>query len=196
MAFFGGDAFIPLGLTDLRGLSAGRAGLALTLGALGWSVGSWVQERLDGRVSRAALVSSGMVLLAIGLVAVSVTLSDAVPAAFAALAWAVAGGGMGVAYSSVSLLVLAAAPAGREGATTAALQLSDVLGALAGTGLGGALVATSTGSEVTAPTLLVLYLALAAVALGGAALGQRLPGDRPEPAGSAVPVRSPSTVVG
>jgi MFS family permease len=194
MAFFGGEAFIPLALTDVRGLSMSQAGLAVTFGALGWSAGSWVQERLDGRASRAALTSRGLVLLAVGMLGVSMTLSEAVPAVCAAAAWTVAGGGMGVAYSSVSLLVLAAAPAGREGATTAALQLSDVLGALAGTGLGGALVATSTGSEVAAPALLALFGALTVVALGGAALGRRLPGGRSGPAGAVVAARSPSTV--
>lgn len=120
MAFFGGEAFIPLALTDVRGLSTGPAGLAVTSGALGWSAGSWVQERLDGRTPRPAMTSSGLVLLAVGVLGVSMTLSAAVPAAFAAAAWALTGAGMGVAYASVSLLVLAAAPAGREGATTAA----------------------------------------------------------------------------
>jgi MFS family permease len=178
MAFFGTEAFIPLGLTELRGLPAGRAGLALTTGAVGWTAGAWLQERLDARVSRPALVRGGMVVLALGILLVAPALTTGVPALLAAAAWAVAGVGMGVAYSGGALIVLAAAPAGRQGATMAALQLSDVLGALAGTGLGAAVVATSSGAEVAASTLVTLFVLLAAVAAGGALLGGRLPGGR------------------
>ena len=53
----------------------------------------------------------------------------------------VAGLGMGLSYSGLSLIVLAAAPPGREGSASSAIQLSDVLGMALGTGLGGAAVA-------------------------------------------------------
>ena len=56
-------------------------------------------------------------------------------------AWAVAGLGMGLAYSPLSLTVLREAPPESQGAATAGLQLSDVLGTALGSGVGGALIA-------------------------------------------------------
>ena len=50
----------------------------------------------------------------------------------AALAWAVAGLGMGLGYAPLSLVVLAEAPPESQGVATAALQLSDVLGTALG----------------------------------------------------------------
>ena len=57
------------------------------------------------------------------------------------MAWAVAGLGMGFSYSPLSLVVLREAPLEAQGASTAGLQLSDVLGTALGTGVGGALIA-------------------------------------------------------
>jgi hypothetical protein len=48
---------------------------------------------------------------------------------------------MGLAYSPLSLTVLRDAPAESQGAATAGLQLSDVVGTALGTGVGGALIA-------------------------------------------------------
>ena len=64
-----------------------------------------------------------------------------VPIGVAFVAWAVAGFGMGISYSPVSLVVLAEAPAGGEGTASASLQLCDVLGIALGTGVSGAIVA-------------------------------------------------------
>nr|WP_232290183.1 MFS transporter [Micromonospora sp. ATCC 39149] len=45
-AFAGADVVIPLMLSRERGLPPTGAGLVLTVGALSWSVGSWLQGRL------------------------------------------------------------------------------------------------------------------------------------------------------
>ena len=44
-SFFGTEAFLPLGLTELRGMSLGHAGLSLSAGAIFWVVGSNWQAR-------------------------------------------------------------------------------------------------------------------------------------------------------
>ena len=65
------------------------------------------------------------------------TLALPVPALLAALAWGVAGLGMGLAFSTNSLVVLEAAQPGQEGTAAAALQLANVLGVAVGAGIGG-----------------------------------------------------------
>src|SRR5205823_5973224 len=73
-------------------------------------------------------------------------LMGSVPVVLAIPAWAVAGAGMGLAYSMPSLVVLADADPAAVGAATAALVLTDVLGVALGTGIGGALIALAAHS--------------------------------------------------
>jgi MFS family permease len=89
--------------------------------------------------------------------------------------WGVAGFGMGLSYSTPSLVVLREAPLAEQGAATAGLQLSDVLGGALGTGIGGALIAF--GSRAGSPGwegLAATFGVAAVVALAGLALTTRL----------------------
>ncbi|HVF74448.1 MAG TPA: MFS transporter [Acidimicrobiales bacterium] len=137
-AFFGAEAFVPLALTSLRGWTTTEAGVSLTLAALTWATGAWVQSRKGTAWGRRRTVGAGFVLVGIGVAAMATILVPAVPALVAPLAWAVAGLGMGLASPTTSLIVLEEAPPGRVGRSSAALQLTDTLGAGLGTGLGGA----------------------------------------------------------
>jgi MFS family permease len=147
-SFFGAQAFLPLALQDVRGQGAAASGVLLTAATLAWTAGAWWQERRGHVHGRAAFVRWGLTALVIGSVVSALVLVDAVPVVVAGTGWAVAGLGMGLSYSGLSLIVLAAAAPGREGAASSAIQLSDVLGMAVGTGLGGAAVAvgTSTGA--------------------------------------------------
>ena len=44
-AFFGAEAFVPLMLVEQRSVPLLQAGAVLTVGAIGWTVGSWLQSR-------------------------------------------------------------------------------------------------------------------------------------------------------
>ncbi len=59
----------------------------------------------------------------------------------ALVAWTVAGFGIGIAYSPISLTALGWARPGNEGRVSASVQLCDVLGTALGTGVAGAAVA-------------------------------------------------------
>ena len=75
-------------------------------------------------------------------------LRPAVPVWEAFVAWSVAGFGMGLSYAPLSLMMMRAAPPGREGWASASLNLADVLGIALGVGIGGAAVAAvSRGSR-------------------------------------------------
>jgi MFS family permease len=88
-----------------------------------------------------------------------------------------AGLGIGVAYSTVSLVVLESAKPGEEGAASAALQLSFVLGTAVGTGATGGVVArwVESGASLGAAMVVVFAVALALAFLALVA-APRLPG--------------------
>jgi MFS family permease len=175
-AFFGADAFVPLAITDARGSSTVVAGVALTASALSWTAGSWLQERRVNRLGARRFVVAGHGVLVLGIGLASLVLVDAVPLAVIVVAWTVAGFGIGLAYAPISLTVLREAPPGEEGAATAGMQLTDLLGVSLGTGLGGAAVALGDALDWTPRTGIAIAWALAgAVGIAGMAVGRRLP---------------------
>jgi hypothetical protein len=65
----------------------------------------------------------------------------------APFAWGVAGLGIGLSFSTHTLVVLEQSQPGQEGAASAALQLGNVLGVALGAGIGGVIIAgTNTGN--------------------------------------------------
>ncbi len=143
VAFFGTEAFLPLGLSEVRGQGVARAGLVLTTATLTWTAGSWLQERLAPRASRRALVAAGGGLLLAGVAGAAAVLATPAPVLLAPVAWGTAGLGMGLVFSTGSLTVLERAPAGEEGHVSAALSVANIVGVAVGTGVGGALVAAA-----------------------------------------------------
>jgi MFS family permease len=140
-AFFAPDIFVPLTVTTIRGESVIVSGIALTAGTLAWTTGAWIQERTVFRIGAAPLVRNGFLLVAVGIAGMGAVLAELTPAWFGIPAWGVAGLGIGMAYSSISLTVLRHAPAGSEGATASSMQLADILGTALGTGIGAVAVA-------------------------------------------------------
>jgi hypothetical protein len=121
------------------------------------------------------LIRLGMVFVLAGTATTAAVLLPGVPVAVAMVTWAVTGLGMGLTYSSISLLVLRDAPEGEAGKATAAMQLSDVLGTALGAGLGSALVAVAIGAGSTVDVGIGLAFGVSVIAaLGGLALGRRL----------------------
>jgi hypothetical protein len=116
-----------------------------------------------------------------------------VPVAEGLAAWTVAGGGMGLAYAPISLMMLREAPTGREGWASASLNLADVLGTAIGIGVGGAAVAAAAGSNLHLG-ITAAFAAAAAVAVAALALTHRLPAgtsSSPQPVTQRVPTPAP-----
>ena len=178
-AFFGAQAFLPLALEAVRNQRAAVAGVLLTGATLAWTAGAWLQERRGHVRGRASFVRWGFAFLVGGSAASALVLVDAVPIPLAGLGWTVAGLGMGLSYSGLSLILLAAAPPGKEGSATSALQLSDVLGMAVGTGLGGAAVAFGERAGASPTPGIAVAFGLALLAGGLACVtAQRLPGEQ------------------
>ena len=167
-AFFAPDIFVPLAVTTIRGESVLLSGAALTAGTVAWTTGAWIQERTVLRVGPAPLVRYGFLLLCAGIAGIWLVLSAGVPAWLCVPAWGIAGLGIGMAYSSISLVVLRAAPAGREGATASSMQLVETLGNAFGSGIG----AVAVGAAVASLGSAVVGVAVTdAIALGFAVFG-------------------------
>ena len=187
-AFFGADAFVPLTLTAVRGQTITSAGLALTAATLCWTVGAWVQARGAPRYGRRLLVLTGLGLIALGVAGLVGLLDPGVPVFLAPVAWGVAGLGMGLAFSTISLVVLESARPGQEGSSAAAMQLTNVLGEAFGTGLGGVILWYATAEGGSPRPGLAIHDLVMIGALGiGVVAATRLPG-RPRPAAAPAPI--------
>jgi MFS family permease len=180
-AFFGTDAYVTLTIATVRHHSTTMAGLVVTVCTLCWTAGSWVQARVNARVEGATLVRAGLLLIIVGAAGMILQLRAGVPVGEAFAAWAIGGVGMGLAYAPISLMVLRAAPPGREGWASASLNLADVLGVALGVGVGGAAVAAATRSHApVAHGVVVAYGVAALVGLMGLTISTRLPRTKAE----------------
>jgi len=176
-AFFGAEVFVPLLLVEQRGLATTLAGASLTGGALTWSLGSWYQGRPGLRVSRTRLLTVGLALVAVGIVLTATVLASAAPPFMAAIGWLVAGLGMGLGITSLSVLVLELSPVEEQGANAAALQVSDALGSIVLIGAGGAIFAgLHTPGQDNAGVFLLIFAVMTVVAVAGAVIAPRARG--------------------
>ena len=139
-AFFGAESFVPLMLVEQRGLTLLRAGGVLTVGALGWTAGSWIQSRPRLGLRRDHIITLGTGLLLLGLV-LSTALS-AVPrlgVVVIAASWVFCGLGMGLSVASTSLAVMTVSPVAEQGRNASSLQLGEALGSSLFIGLAGSI---------------------------------------------------------
>ena len=163
-AFFAAEAFLLLGLQELRGLSGLQAGVALTIGSLGWSGGSWLQSRPWLRLRRDQIIVAGTVLGAIGIAGIAAFMVWSwVPIVVAVLAWAVAGCGMGLMMASTAVATMALSSPQEQGRNSSALQVSETLGSSLLTAAAGAVHAglLAAGTPSLGWVFLVLLLAVA-----------------------------------
>lgn len=156
--FFTAQAFVPLTLSAVHHYSPTTAGMPLTAGSLGWTVGALWQSR-QRNIRREYLVAAGFLLVGVGMAGLALCLSQWGPHWLVFAFWFFAGSGMGIGGASTSVRVLALSAEGERGFNSSALQISDMLGQASLVGLGGvAVAALATG---TAPTRGVVPLDLA-----------------------------------
>ncbi|MGA6149713.1 MFS transporter [Stenotrophomonas sp. NPDC077461] len=172
-AFFGCEAFLPLLLQRERGLTPLLAGVALSLGALGWFSGSWLQGHQQRGWSRRQLLQSGALLMCAGILATSLAIQPGVPLWLALAGWSLTGLGMGLIYPSLSVLTLSLSPPAEQGANTSALQLSEALGVATTLAISGSLFALLLQGNVMVGYLLT-YAIMLLLAVASAAVARRV----------------------
>src|SRR5215467_3867910 len=146
LAFFVGLYFLPLLITQHNHRSLLEAGLAVTAANTTWTVGNWWQATAVERYSKRLLTGVSAAVVGLSLLAGCLVLVG-LPLPIAYVAWACGGAGMGIAFPTMYLVAVEAAPAGRETVAVAALMTTNRLGIALGTGLGGAFIAI--GSAVS-----------------------------------------------
>lgn len=165
VAFGAVGAFLPLLLTLLHGFRPSQAGISLTVTGVMWAFGSWLQGR-DLPWRRATVLRAGLVAMTLGLaVATLLVLPDLAPW-WGLTGWALAGIGMGISSSTLSVLMLDLSPDNQQGRNNSAAQTAAAAAMAVGLALGGALVAMTAPSP--GPTV---FLALLAGGTAAAALG-------------------------
>lgn len=169
--FFGAETYVPLSLVEHRGMGVAHAGLLLTGAAVLWFAGSWLAAHVAALSSKPLRVRLGSVCVLIGIGAGFLTLLEPVPIAVVAGVWAVGGFGMGMAASTLGVLLLDHSEPGEQGANSAGMQTSDAVSQSLVLALGSVVFAvTLTVDEMLA---YVLVLAIAA-AVGAAAVAMSL----------------------
>jgi MFS family permease len=168
--FFCAEAYIVYVLQEHWDLSPGRAGIALTCVGVVWAAASQVQSRLGARVShtRAMVVGTTLVLTGLTALAVSVLAYDAgarPSALLPAAAYVLAGAGMGFAYPRTGVSMLEASTDRDRGFNSAALTVSDSLGAALALSVAGAAFAAAERQDLD-PFLTVFTFAAVAAVLG------------------------------
>jgi MFS family permease len=173
-SFNGALTFIPLMLVNERHLSLTTAGIMLSVGALGWSFGSFVQGQQALHNRRSELVIAGGASLAVGTLLLAAIAQFGWHSWLMGLANVLTGLGMGLAMSSTAVLSLALSPVRDHGRTSSSLQVADVLGSVLGISVAGAVFAamhTPDGSDIQ--VFVLIWVSLAAVAALSMVGGQR-----------------------
>jgi MFS family permease len=161
------EVYLPLLLTQRFGLSPSAAGLVLTAGAITWSSTSWLQGRLGAKGPDVLMIRVGTVLLGSAVVMAILTAVLSLHPAVAIVSWGLAGGGMGLMYPRLSVLLLRYADPSEQGFSSSAGQIMEFTGmavALAATGaVFAALIGSGSVVAYVAPFAFSLLLAVVAV---------------------------------
>lgn len=170
-AFFAAETLVLVTLQDLRGYTPFEVGLALTVGSVGWTTGSWLQAQKWVRLSRSGFITLGATCSAVGIAALTAfAWFLQLPLAFGLIAWIVAGFGMGLTMPSSAVAVMGLSSRFEQGRNQSSMQVAESVGnsvvtAVAG-GIYTALLAAQPAKlSYTAALGVALVIGLAAVAL-------------------------------
>lgn len=164
--FFLSEAYIPLLLSQERDLSPTWAGLVLTLGAIGWSTGSWYRGRSSDTRAPQRFLQAGMAMLALGVIAIAALIWPHTPLALGVAGWVLSGLGMGLIYPTLSVLMLELSPPEQQGVNSSALHLGDAIYTATALAVGGSLFAALLGRSHTLAYLCGFAIAFALALLG------------------------------
>jgi MFS family permease len=164
-AFFGTEAFLPLAFSREHGLSPMWAGVAISVGAIGWFSGSWYQGHY-AKVSRQTLLRRGTAMMVVGAVAASMSTFAWMPVVASVAGWLLTGLGMGMLYGTVAVLALSMSGEHEQGANSSALQLCESLMVATTLAIGGSLFAALLDMSATAAFAANFAITVTLAALG------------------------------
>lgn len=164
-ALFGAEIYVPYLLIDHYGFSPTWAGLGLTTAAIAWAAAADVQGRFGDGMGNARITVIGSALLIAATAIAGLTALLALEPAVLIAGWALAGGGMGLMYPRLTVLTLAYSTAQNQGFNSAALSISDSIGAATAIAAMGLVFTALSGTDAAFPAVFAVAAALAALAL-------------------------------
>ncbi|GAA1728737.1 MFS transporter [Microbacterium paludicola] len=164
-ALFGAEIYVPYLLIDHYDFTPTWAGLGLTTAAIAWAISAQVSGRYGDRIGNTRTAATGVVLLLVAAVACGVTALLALPPVVPIALWSFAGFGMGLMYPRLTVLTLAYSDRANEGFNSAALQISDSVGASATIAVMGLAFTSLAGTGAGFPVVFAIAGALAILAL-------------------------------
>lgn len=173
-AFAGAEIYLPLLLSRERDFSPAMAGSILTIGGVTWFAGSWMRKRFDDRVEPARFVRVGAISLCIGIASVMLLVWDSIPVLVGVFGWGFSGFGMGLIYSSLSLLTLQLSAPAEQGKNSSSLQVAEALVVAAVLALTGTAFATLDGRDEVKAGYLVCFVVSSGLAFGAVVLSSRV----------------------
>ncbi|MGB0135245.1 MAG: MFS transporter [Dokdonella sp.] len=176
-AFFLSEAFVPLWLHEQRGWSITAAGMALTGGALCWSLGSHLQSRMTLEATRQQWLQRGCLLLLLGISTCIGAVLGLMPEWSILIGWSITGFGMGVSFPMFGVLTLKLAPRELHGTYSSALQLANALFTGATLAAGGLIFSLLQANSPIQAYLCVYLLAALLAAISWTASRRTRPGD-------------------
>src|SRR5262245_3482964 len=160
---------LPFYLVQGRGLSPARAGMVLTTQPIVMAIVAPLSGALSDRIGSRALATSGMAILAVGLLGLT-QLGPASPLTYVALALLITGLGTGIFGSPNNNALMGAAPRHRQGIAGGLLACARNTGMVLGIGLAGAIFTTVLARAPAALEAQALYHAVDAAPLAAAGL--------------------------
>jgi hypothetical protein len=124
-AFFTAEVYLPLSLVNLHRFTPALAGGILTCAAFAWFSGSWIAANVAYFADKPRRARIGIFAVTVGVALSTTVLWTVIPVAVAVVGWSLAGLGMGMATSTLSVLMLDGSAAGEEGVNSSALQIND-----------------------------------------------------------------------
>ena len=177
LAFGGVGAFLPLLLTLLHGFRPAAAGISLTVTGLAWAFGSWLQGR-DTGLRRSDVLRGGLAFMTVGLAIATLLVVPGLAPWWGLLGWGLAGVGMGISSSTLSVLVLDLSRDDEQGRNNSAAQTSAAAAMAVGLAFGGALVAGAAPAPGPVVFGVLLGVETLAAAVGLALTGRVSSGPR------------------
>lgn len=139
-SFFAAETILLVVLQQLRGYQPLEVGFALTVGSVGWFVGSWLQSQRWVALSRDGFVTAGAVLSALGIGWLTLFAWNLwVPLWAGLLGWVVGGIGMGLTMPSTAVATMTLSSQFEQGRNQSSLQVAESVGNSVVTALAGAL---------------------------------------------------------
>jgi len=162
-AFFAAETILLVTLQDLRGYAPFQVGLALTVGSIGWTTGSWLQSQRWVALGRNGFITVGAVLSAVAIAGLVVfAWQPQIPLAVGLVAWVVGGVGMGLAMPSSAVAVMSLSSQFEQGRNQSSMQVAESVGNSVITAVSGSIYTALLLSE---PSWLSYTAALAGILL-------------------------------